>query len=110
MAVFVGSKEIREKKVSGTYRKYTYISHSNRCPQGVPCHVYCTSDHDFIRLLTHWDEQVTSPRYQELGYRYTLSLKGYHGEDIPLRDIPADNKFKVKVLLTCPYTGVTYIQ
>jgi len=110
MAIFVGSREIREKKVFGTFKKYTYLSHSNNCPQGVACHVYCTSDSDFILLLSHWDKQVTSPRYQEMGYRYTLSLKGYRGENIALQDILADNKFKVKVLLTCPYTGVTYIQ
>lgn len=108
--MIVGSKEIRTKGIFGTYQKYTYICHSYHCPQGVESYVYCTSWQDFQKLLLHWVEVASGSPYKALGYCYTLSLRGYGGEPITLTDIPTDNNFKVKVFLTCPRTGVSYIQ
>jgi hypothetical protein len=109
MSVLVGTREIQRKEVFGTFRKYTYIGHSNKCPEGTECYVYCESDHDFIRLLHFWDGQVKHG-YQGMGYRYSLTIDGLKGQAIALKDIPADNNFKVKVWLHCSNTGVSYIQ
>lgn len=110
MAVFVGSKEIQNNEVFGTFKKYTYISHSKNCPEGVPDYVYCTSDNDFQRLLSFWEKQARRTYYKEMKYNYTLSLKGFEGEDIPLEEIPFDQNFKVKVWLHESNVEVSYIQ
>lgn len=108
--MIIGSREIRTKCIFGDYQKYTYICHSYHCPQGVESYVYCTSPRAFQKLLLHWVEVASGSPYKALGYHYTLTLRGYAGEPIALTDIPADNNFKLKVLLTCPRTGISYIQ
>lgn len=110
MSVIVGSKEIRWRQVFGAFKKFAYVAHSKHCPEGVVCYVYCYKSLDFIRLLAHWTAQAARGIYKEMGYYYTLTLNGYDGEDIALTNIPADNNFKVKVLLHDSIVGVSYIQ
>jgi len=110
MTIFVGSKEIQNKEIFGTFKKYTYISHSKNCPEGIYSYVYCTSDRDFQRLLSFWDKQIKRSYYREMEYKYTLSLKGLEGKEISLEDIPSDQDFKVKVWLHESNVEVSYIQ
>jgi len=106
--MILGHEEIRIKRVFGSYNRYTYIAHSNK--GHAECHIYCTTEHNFKRLLEHWATQASQPFYKDLGYKYTLTLAGHAGQSMTLDEILADNKFKVKCLLTDIYTGVTYIQ
>lgn len=110
MSVLVGSKEIRGRQIKGVFKRFSYIAHSKHCPEGVVCYVYCYKSLDFIRLLARWAALAARGIYKERGYFYTLTLNGYDGEDIALTDIPADNNFKVKVLLHDSNVGVSYIQ
>lgn len=108
--MIVGHKEINKGDIFGTYKKYTYISHSKNCPEGVKCYVYCTSDSAFEKLLFFWSKQAKSSFYKDIQYNYTLSLNGYVGKDIALEDIPADQNYKLKMSLHCSNIGVQYIQ
>lgn len=93
--MFVDYQNIAKKEVFGTFRKYTYFCNN------FPNYVYCHSERDFLKLIAYWNTKG--------GKTYNYTFKNLEGEEIQLKDIPADNKFKIKMYLTCPYNGVSYI-
>jgi len=99
---FVDTKEI-QNGFHGVFKKYTYY-----CCDNFPCYVYCHSDNDFFKLITQWNIEGKRGFYK--GYNYLYTFNNPFGEKINLNDIPSDNKFKIKLYLSCHKTQVSYIQ
>lgn len=97
MAEFVCTQEVQQRKIKGVFRKFAYFCNGHKC------YVYCERSGDFLKLINTWNLQG---RRGEYVYYYESD----QGESITLVDIPADQGFKVKLHLQCPYTGVWYIQ
>jgi len=98
--MIVGSEEIRQREVKGTFRRFVYTCN------GHPCFVYCHKQEDFWRLVAHW--QRMSKAQTKNKYQYQILDLSNEGEAINLEDIPAEQNFKVKCLLYAQ--GVEYIQ
>lgn len=97
MSVFVGTEEIARREIKGDFTKFTYFCN------GHPCTVYCYRSIDFLKLVNQWNKMGYNGKYV---YHYQDDL----GVPIALTDIPADQNFKVKLLLTDIRCNVTYIQ
>ncbi len=101
--MFVGHTEVRERKIKGKFKKFTYTQNDHNC------FVYCESANDFEKLFYSWVQQASSPSYEG---KYEYKIVDGKGLEIALKDIPTDENqdFKyIKNYVQCFYTGVWYI-
>jgi hypothetical protein len=103
MSTIVTSEAIRKKEIFGNFIKFTYYTKSSKSPTPIENSVYCYNESDFIKLLKNWNDQA-----KRLHADYFYYYKG-DSNTINLEDIPVDNNFKLKVMLTDTYNKVTYI-
>lgn len=103
--MFVCSDEINRgliKPRSG-WKKFRYTCHFNRPDSdemsSTDSFVYCQNKETFIQLVSTWNNTTPTKRW----FKYTYTEMDALGVPINLKDIPADQNFKVKVLLT--YNG-----
>jgi len=104
--VFLTLKAIETREIKGTFKKFYYFCN------GYPCIVYCYNDDDFRKLFSHWQALTDRGCLSKL-YEYTLStdlIREILPHPMSLEEIHGDRPFKLKLFLSCGYTGVCYIQ
>lgn len=100
--MIIGSEEINKGliKPRAGWKKYRYTCLFTRPGSSEieesTSYVYCESRDTFPKLIAKWNHSVSTKRL----YKYTYTEVDALGEPIDLRDIPADQNFKVKVLLS----------
>lgn len=95
--MFVDYKAIEKGDILGDFIKFTYYNND------IPCIVYCGNEYDFQKLLDRWNHLSKIS-----GNKYIYSYKG-EKEKIELKNIPADNNYKIKVYLKDSAVDVQYI-
>lgn len=84
---------IYKEIVTGNFYKFTY---SDNGRDGI---VYCRTTDDFLILLKVWNGNSQKYTYNDLFPQW-----------MNIEDVLEDNEFKMKVVSTCPISGVEYIQ